>query len=237
MATHETDANKPVTKTPPAAAPATTPVITPPVETKPVEPAKTNPPVDPTPRPPAQPTTITKMVKLAAGQAFEVCLQTPVSTASEKAGQPFMATIEKPVQAEGAVVIPVGSSVKGQVTFAKRAGSVGGKARMTLEFNELTTPDGMTRRIYSEPLTLEGEGTGSGDAQKVIGGAVGGAIIGGILGGKDGALKGAAGGAAAGGVWAVATKGNDIVLEPDQKIMVTPLRAIDFTVTVPNPAL
>ncbi|MFN8547585.1 MAG: hypothetical protein U0527_06340 [Candidatus Eisenbacteria bacterium] len=177
---------------------------------------------------------VVKVVNVPVGTALHVCLQNELSTEKETAGQPFDATIKGNVVVDGANVIPEGSTVKGQVTMAKRAPKVGGKAQMALEVKELITPDGKSYRLFAEPLTLEGESSTRSDVEKVVGGTVGGAIIGGILGGKSGALKGAAGGAAAGGVWAVVTRGNDIVLSPNQEMEFHLARAIGVTAKVPT---
>ena len=101
-----------------------------------------------------------------------------------------------------------------------------------MEYRELVTPDGKSYALFTEPLILEGKGTATGDIEKTVGGAVGGAIIGGILGGKKGALQGGAAGGAAGAAWAVATRGNDIVVDPGQVLAVTLTRALHVTATV-----
>jgi hypothetical protein len=238
-------AGQPQTQTPPAqtqAAPAqtqTAPPATTPAETKPAEPkpAETKPaePKTPPPKPKeteSQPTT--RLVTLAPGYEFQVVLDQTLSTEHAAAGQSFQAKLAKPaVLKTVGTVIPEGSSIRGEVVLAKRAARVGGKAEMTLDFRELTTPDGKTYPLHAKELALQGEGTGSGDIQKVVGGAVGGAILGGILGGKGGAVKGGAAGAAGGAAWAVATRGNDIVIDPGQVIQVTLERELHVPVTTP----
>ena len=83
--------------------------------------------------------------------------------------------------------------------------------------------------MVAQPLAIEGKGTATGDVEKIAGGAIGGAIIGGILGGKKGALKGGAIGGAAGTGVAVATRGNDVVLDQGAKVAVT----LSQEITVP----
>ncbi|MBK8230899.1 MAG: hypothetical protein IT349_16620 [Candidatus Eisenbacteria bacterium] len=197
---------------------------------------KKTPPSD-TPKAPEREAFITKVVTVPSGTALHICLQQELSTEREAAGQAFDATTKGDIVIEGAKVIPEGSTVKGQVTLARRAPRVGGKAQLALEVNQLITPDGKTHRLFAEPLQLEGESATSSDVQKVVGGTVGGAIIGGLLGGKKGAVKGGAGGAAVGGVWAVATRGNDIVLEPNQEMEFHLAREISVTAQVPTQPL
>jgi hypothetical protein len=201
------------------------------------QPARTSPPAPSTQREPVRsaptPTSSTKLVSLEKGTSIVATLDEKVSTESDQAGQSFTATLAEPVAQRGLTVLPSGSRVRGDVTFSKKAPRVGGKAQMTLEFKEVTLPDGKSYPLHAEPLALVGEGTGKGDVGKVVGGAVGGAIIGGILGGKGGAVKGGAAGSAAGAAWAVATRGNDIVLDPGSKVSVTLVRPLDVAVVVP----
>lgn len=220
--------------------PAQDQASTPPAEAKPDPPSEPK-PTTPKPRvdkpaEPARPATVTRVMEVPKGEAIRVCLQHEVSTEHGGAGQTFQASVKEPVRVNGVTVIPVNSTVDGSVTFSKRAPKIGGKAQMTLEFTQITTPDGKPHRIFADALQLEGESTTSGDVQKVVGGTVGGAIIGGVLGGKKGAIKGAAGGAAAGGIWAVATRGNDIVVDTNTEIDVTLARDLSLTVTVPTDA-
>lgn len=209
-------------------------------EPKPVAPPKQAPaPVAPpkqapaTPPPAAQPTT--RMVPLPAGTIFEASLDEKVSTETHPAGRGFTATLTKPATIEGVgPVVPAGSKLRGEVTQSKRAGRVGGKAELSLEFREVTTADGKSYPIFADPLAIVGEGgEGREDAARVVGGTIGGAVIGGLLGGKDGAKKGAAAGAAGGGIWAVASRGEDIVLDPGQTLQVTLQREIRVPVVVP----
>jgi hypothetical protein len=177
---------------------------------------------------------VTKLMTLVPGYEFQVALDETVSTETHAAGRAFQARLLKPaVLKTVGPVIPAGSSVRGEVTYSKRAARAGGKAQLTLEFRELTTPDGKAYPLLAKPLVLEGESTASGDVQKVLGGAVGGAIIGGILGGKEGAVKGGAAGAAGGAAWAVGTRGNDIVIDPGQVLQLTLERELRVPVTVP----
>lgn len=180
------------------------------------------------PKAPPEPVVIQKEFSVTPGTEVVAILQGEVGTDTKKAGDRFTAVTKEAVLVDGTEVIPAGSTVGGEVVFAEKAARVGGKAKLTLRFDKITIPGDRTHPIEADPLRLEGESTTSGDIQKVIGGAVGGGIIGGVLGGKKGAGKGAAAGAAAGGIWAVATRGNDIVLESGTEMNVT----INSTLTV-----
>ncbi len=179
---------------------------------------------------PARPVSETRLIALEPGTELVVALDQKLSTGTDKAGSTFTGKVDQGVAQNGVTVVPAGSEVRGRVGFVKRAARVGGKAQMTLEFTELVT-HGKTFALHAEPLTLEGKSGAAGDVERVAGGAVGGAIIGGILGGKSGVGKGAAAGGAAGAVWAVATRGPDIVLDPGAKVNVVLTRPIEVPVT------
>ncbi len=223
-------------QTPAAQPPATPPAEAPP-ETPPPEPAKAEAPARHAERQamraPAQPTPTTRMVTVPAGTAMVADLNDKLTTENQTAGTTFTSKVDQPITQEGVVVVPAGSEVTGQIAFVSRAGRIRGKAQMTLQFTQLKTPDGQVYKLYSQPLALEGKSGATGDVEKVVGGAVGGAILGGILGGKSGIAKGAAVGGGAGGVWAVATRGPDIVLDPGTKLNVTLARAVEIPITVP----
>lgn len=195
---------------------------------KKVEKPKPAPP-KPEEKTPAKPQVVNRDVTVPSGTEIPVTLREKVSTEGGKPGQSFTAATKQPVLVEGLEPIPAGSVVSGVVSVAERAGRVGGKAKLTIIFKKVDLPDGKSFAISAEPLHFEGEGTAKGDVEKVVGGAVGGGILGGVLGGKKGAGKGAAAGTIAGGILAVATRGNDIVLEPGQAVAVR----LDAPVTIP----
>lgn len=186
-----------------------------------------------TPPAPARSEPSSRLVSVEKGTAIVASFDEKVSTDSHKAGRAFTASLTEPLVQNGLTIFPAGTRIRGDVSHSKQAQRVGGQAELTLEFHELTTPDGKSINLHAEPLILVGESTASGDAQKVLGGAVGGAIVGGILGGKEGAVKGGAAGAGAGAAWAVGTRGNDIVLDAGSKVNVTLSRSINVPVTVP----
>jgi hypothetical protein len=176
-----------------------------------------------------------RTVVVQPGDAMTVTLRQALSTESTPIGAKFDAVTQGPVVVDGAVAIPAGSIVHGSVASAERASALGGKARMQLRFDSITTPGGEGLAIAAQPLTLEGKSTARGDVEKVVGGAVGGGMLGGILGGKDGAAKGAAAGTVAGGIWAVATRGNDIVLASGTRMIVTLTAPLSVTLASANP--
>jgi len=161
-----------------------------------------------------------QQITLEAGTGLAATLQTTVSTDKSNVGDRISLRTTEPVAVGSQTVIPVGSTINGEVTHVEGAGRIKGGAELTLRFVELVTPDGQSYPITCEPFRVAGKSDGKESAKEIGGGAVGGAIVGGILGGKEGALKGAAVGGVVGTGVAVATKGDQIVLPAGQQMKV-----------------
>ena len=160
-------------------------------------------------------------VTLPSGTVMVGTLQTPINTGKNDEGDPVSLRLSSSERVGGAVAVPAGSSIHGTCTLVDGAGRVAGGAKLTIRWTNLNTPDGRSYAISAVPLRLEGKGDAKESALEIGGGAVAGGIIGGVLGGKDDIAKGAAAGAIVGTGVAVATKGDQIVLEAGQKIQVT----------------
>jgi hypothetical protein len=157
------------------------------------------------------------------GQELDVRLQTGLSSATATAEQRFEATTAVDLMQGEQVLIPAGSTVRGIVSSADKAGNIDRSGRLTLAFDQITVNGrdyefrGMATQVF--------ESGGIREEARTVGtaGAVG-AIVGGIIGGLKGAIIGAAVGS--GGVIA-ATEGKDIDLAPGTIIRVrldTPLQ-------------
>ena len=175
-----------------------------------------------------------KTESLTAGTTLVAALQGTVSTGSAKVGDPITLRMTEAARVNEMDVVPVGSTIHGEVTHAKGAGRLGGGAELTLRFTSLETPDGKSYPITCEPFRLEGKGDTKETVAEIGGGAVVGGVVGGLLGGKDDIAKGAAAGAILGTGVAVATKGDQIVLPAGQKMRVKLTEGV--TVTLPKPA-
>ena len=135
-----------------------------------------------------------------------------------------------PVFVDGRLLIPRGSYVTGTVTESKQAGRVKGRAALSLRFDTLTLPNGVTRDFRSRAASadtrgdldrsegrIEGEGNKSGDAKTVGETTAAGAGIGTIAGAATGhyglgAGIGAAAGAVAGLAGVLSSRGPEVVL-------------------------
>lgn len=180
------------------------------------------------PSPPPAPAI--QQVTLASGTTLLVTLDRELTTKIDQAGAQFTAITKEPIVVDGITAVPTGSTVRGVVTTSKRAPRLGGDADMTLEFTSVVLPGGRTVPISADPITFKGKSSTKGDIEKVVGGAVGGGVLGGVLGGKKGAVKGAAAGTVAGGIWAAATRGQDLYVTQGTEMNVTLTAPVQMTV-------
>ena len=148
----------------------------------------------------AQPNYLT----VAANTVIRVRMNEELSSRNARVGDRFSTNVTEPVYAGGGVeVIPVGSRVWGRVTSVRRAGRRT-PGNITVSFNQVELPNGMSRSIngsltslQADDVNSDNEGTVKGrgnrkrDAVFIGGGAATGAIIGAIAGGGKGAAIGA----------------------------------------------
>jgi len=160
----------------------------------------------------------TETMVIPAGTNILASLETSLSSKTSQAGDQFRARTLEAVIVDGKTVVPTGAMVHGSLSDVQASGKIKNRARMTLNFREIEDVRGQMHPISAQPLTLEGESNTKGDVEKIAAGGVLGAIIGGIAGGKKGALIGAGAGAGTGAVIVLATKGDDVVLDPGQKL-------------------
>jgi len=147
--------------------------------------------------------------EVPVGTEFDVRLQTPLSSGTSQVEDRFEATTVVDLKdANGRVVVPAGSVMRGVVSAVNKAGRIDRKGSLQVAFDRIT----IRSRSYPIRATvtqaLESEGI-KGEKEKIGIGAGAGAIIGAILGGVKGALAGVLIGA--GGTIA-ATEGKDVEL-------------------------
>jgi len=167
-------------------------------------------------------------ILLEEGTQIQTRLNTDLSTAYARPGDPFTATVSVPVWAGSTEAIPAGAIVHGTVEQVQRAGRVSGNSQLQLRYDTIEMPGG---QFYTLHATTAGLGNGSGqttvghdegtvseksdrggDVKKVAGIGGLGAIIGAIAGGGKGAAIGGIAGAAVGTAGVMATRGKDVTL-------------------------
>jgi len=176
------------------------------------------------------PSKVLPPVIVPVGTVILVKLTTRISTKNAKDGDGIYGTTAFPITVDNKIVIPAGSHVAGKITEVHKPGRVKGKGEITLSFQTLVLPSGLSLPIYTSlrgtggdgerkgEATVQGDSSKGDDAKTVGKAGAEGAVIGVIAGGGKGA---GIGGAAGGGVGAAAvllSRGKDLVLQPGSMI-------------------
>jgi hypothetical protein len=170
---------------------------------------------------------------LPMGTAVKMKLETILSTVANKTGDPFAGRVTEDVTMNGAVVIPVGSSIQGHVTHVSSTRRYKGLPSLDLHPESVTTPDGQKYTLnavvvdtekasgtkVNDEGTIQGQGMDRRDKIEVASGAAGGAILGGLM---AQSAKGTLVGAVVGGTAAVVywlSKHKSATLQPGTEIV------------------
>ena len=148
-------------------------------------------------------------VELPSGTAVAVRLDQALSTARNKTGDSFEASLDEPVMADGKAVLPKGTKFTGHVTTSDASGRLQGRGVLGITLDSFD----LKGQNYPVATSLDTKSTDSHKKRNIemIGGGAGlGALIGGIAGGGKGAAIGAGAGAAAGTGAAAATGKKDV---------------------------
>lgn len=87
-------------------------------------------------------------------------LQQTISSAEEKPGNKFDATVAEPVfDGNHSLAVPQGSVLIGNVTQAKRARSFGRKGKLRFNFRELRLPDGFVEHVEGSLAGVDSNGS------------------------------------------------------------------------------
>ena len=158
-----------------------------------------------------------KMETVPEGGIIEVKLDQALASNRNRSGDTFEATVARPVEVDGKVVIPEGTPVEGRVVSAHRSGRLSGVAQLRLTLDSLQ----MNRTSYELHTNTVGRHGGNHKKRNLAligGGGGGGALIGAIAAGGKGALIGAPVGAGAGTAVAALTGKKDFVLPAETRL-------------------
>jgi len=183
-------------------------------------------------------TKIQPSLVVPAGTAIPVSLTSRVSTKTAHDGDGVYGKTIFPITVDNKIVVPEGSFVRGKVVEVKKPGRVKGKGELTLNFQTLVLPSGITIPIYSSlggvgtgerkgEATVQGDGSKGKDAETIGKTAASGGLIGVIANRGKGAVVGGAGGAAVGTAAVLLSRGQDLVLEPGTTIEIVLDRPIE----------
>jgi hypothetical protein len=187
-------------------------VATPVDATQPVVTAQVEPQMPITPAVPAP-----RYAAIRSGTAIQVRLQDPLDSGVNLTGDTFRAILDQNIEADGILVAPRGSILDGKISHSERSGRVQGRATMSLQLIALHIQN-QPYPLQTQILSFEADSSQKKDAGKVGIGAGLGAVIGAIAGGGKGAAIGAVVGAGAGGATVMATRGNEVKLEAEQRL-------------------
>jgi type IV secretion system protein VirB10 len=179
-------------------------------------------------------------IVVPAGTVIPVTLTSSISTKTSRDGDGVYGKTTFPITVDNKIVIPEGSYVRGRISEIKRPGKVKGRGELTLNFQTLVLPSGVTIPIYTSlrgagdagertgEATLHGDSSKTDDARTIERTTVEGAGIGAIAGRTaKGAGIGGAAGAAAGTAAVLLTRGKDLVLGPGTTLEVVLDRSIE----------
>jgi hypothetical protein len=173
-------------------------------------------------------------VVVPADTTIPLRLMNTINTRTTQPGQALYFETIFPITVGNRIVIPVGSSVKGSVTKVVRPGRSKRKAEIGIRFDTLILPSGATlplrgtlsgfggtgrEEFQPKEAKIEGASSKGDDAGKVAETAITGAEIGTIAGAASGHVVqglgiGSLAGAGGGLIWALASRGKQIVLPP-----------------------
>jgi hypothetical protein len=159
----------------------------------------------------------TTPVSVPAGTDLVVVIDESLSSASNRAGDRFDASLAAPLVIEGKTVILKGARVTGEVTAAKASGRLKDPGYLRLAIHSIEI-NGKEVALETSPVLLKGQSHKKRNIAMIGGGAGAGALIGGIAGGGKGALIGSAVGAGAGTTGAYATGKKDVTVPAEQRM-------------------
>jgi hypothetical protein len=158
--------------------------------------------------PPPAPASTAGMTEIPSGTEIDARLQAPLNSGTAQVEDRFEATTLVDVSANGRVVIPAGSVMRGVITAVEPATRTNRTAKLTVSFDQVT----VNGRAYpirgTVTQAIQGEGI-RGETGRIATGAGVGAVIGGLLGGFKGAVLGVLIG---GGGITAATEGKEVEL-------------------------
>lgn len=100
-------------------------------------------------------------IEVPTGTHIPLVLHNAISTRSARPGDPVYFETLFPVMVDGHVVIPAGSYVSGEITEAKRAGRVKGRAELMVKLTTMILPNAYLVNLKAAPSNA---GTGGGES-------------------------------------------------------------------------
>lgn len=170
-----------------------------------------------------------KPISVPQGTDLTVTLDQSLSTAENRPGDIFQASVAVPIVIGGKTVIPKDARLKGHVVDARASGRLEGVARLVLTLDSVEV-DGKSYDIATSDEGRIGKNHNKRNGVLIGGGAGLGALIGAIAGGGKGAVIGGAAGAGAGTAGAAYTGRKDIRVPPETMLTFQLTRPVAISV-------
>lgn len=158
-----------------------------------------------------------RTITVPEGTDLTVVLDQGLSSAQNRPGDAFQASVAVPIAIDGKTVIPQDARVKGHVVDTRESGRLSGVARLVLTLDSVEV-GGESVNIATDDEGKVGKNHNKRNGVLIGGGAGLGALIGGIAGGGRGALIGGAAGAGAGTAGAAYTGKRDIRVPAETRL-------------------
>jgi len=181
-----------------------------------------------------------KVIVLPVGTRLPLVLESGVTTRTAKPGDTVYFQTAFPIAQDNRIVIPMGTFARAEVTEAKRAGHLKGRAELRMRITSLTFSNGYVASFAAIPGTLDMRAkesvddggaikgaSGAAKDQSTIGGATAGGLLLGTYGGfvgaiatgsgrtfSTGVLAGSGAGLLTGLILITANRGPDVELRP-----------------------
>lgn len=89
------------------------------------------------------------------GTLLKARINESLSTTSTLEGSPFTASLTEPIEKDGRVILPIGSTVEGHVTEVHSGRRISGRAALHLEVHDVTLPDGTHYVIHAQLIDTD----------------------------------------------------------------------------------
>jgi len=192
----------------------------------PPAPAATD-PAEPVAAPPAETAKARPVAVVPNGTPLHVRMDVAVDTRRNRAGDSFSATLSRPVERDGRVLIPAGTVFHGHVTSASASGRLKGRAQLGLALDSFRL-NGRQYRVTTTSVDRVSEAHKKRNGLLIGGGAGLGAALGAIAGGGKGALIGAGAGAGAGTAGAALTGKKEVAIAAETPLRFTLRSAVEL---------
>lgn len=164
---------------------------------------------------PPAPAELPPQLTIQPGAFVTVRIDQPLSSDRNQQGDPFAATLVRPVVVDGVVVAERGQTLAGRIVEVQKAGRVRGTSRLAVELTDISLVDGRQLPIQTQLINRAGPTSEGRDAGAIVGATGLGAAIGASADWGRGAAIGAGVGAVASTIGVLLTRGRETVIYPE----------------------